>query len=85
MGAEQVEYTETCTVWAERARHSGARSEEAGEHFPDYAVEFNIRWAHHVLENWRVRHLGGYLYTVVSIEPNKRKGYKTLQCERVNE
>ena len=85
MGAEKVEYTKTRTVWAERVRATGTVSEEVGEHFPDYTVEFNIRDAHPVQENWRVRQLGGYLYTVTNIIPNLDKGYKTLLCERVNE
>lgn len=85
MGAEKVEYTKIRTVWAERVRATGSRSEEAGEHFPDYTVEFNIRDAHPVQENWRVQQLGGYLYTVTNIVPNLDKGYKTLLCERVNE
>lgn len=85
MGAEKVEYTKTRTVWAERVRATGSRSEEVGEHFPEYTVEFNIRDAHPVQENWRVQQLGGYLYTVTNIVPNLEKGYKTLLCERVNE
>lgn len=85
MGAEKVEYTKTRTVWAERVRATGTANEEVGEHFPDYTVEFNIRDAHPVQENWRVRQLGGYLYTVTNIIPNLDKGYKTLLCERVNE
>lgn len=85
MGAEKVEYTKTRTVWAERVRATGNMSEEVGEHFPDYTVEFNIRDAHPVQENWRVQQLGGYLYTVTNIVPNLDKGYKTLLCERVNE
>ena len=85
MGAETVTYTKTRTVWAERVRATGKMSEEVGEHFPDYTVEFNIRDAHPVQENWRVQQLGGYLYTVTNIVPNLDKGYKTLLCERVNE
>lgn len=85
MGAERVEYIETRTVRAERVRTTGNRSEEVGEHFPAYSAEFNIRDAHKVQENWRVRQVGGYLYAVVSIVPNLDKGYKTLLCDRVNE
>lgn len=85
MGAETVTYTKTRTVWAERVRATGNMSEEVGEHFPNYTVEFNIRDAHPVQENWRVQQLGGYLYTVTNIVPNLDKGYKTLLCERVNE
>lgn len=85
MGAERTEYVETRTVHAERVRTSGSRRDEVGEHFPTYSAEFNIRDAHPVEENWRVQQLGGYLYTVEAIVPNLDKGYKTLQCNRVNE
>ena len=85
MGAKKVEYQETRTVHAERVAASGGRSEEVGEHFPDYGVQFNIRSAHPVDENWRVRQQGGYLYTVCAIVPNTDRGYKTLICDRVNE
>lgn len=85
MGAETTTYSETRTVHAERVRTTGNRSEEVGEHFPDYAAEFNIRDAHPIAESWRVRQLCGYLYTVVAIIPNLDRGYKTLLCDRVNE
>ena len=84
-GEETTTYTEIRTVHAERVKQSGNRSEEVGEHFPDYRVEFNIRDAHPVQENWRVQQLGGYLYTVTNIVPNLDKGFKTLICDRVNE
>lgn len=84
-GEEATTYTETRTVHAERVKLSGSRSEEAGEHFPDYRTEFNIRDVHPVAENWRIQQLGGYLYTVTNIVPNLDKGYKTLICVRVNE
>lgn len=83
-GAE-TDYEDTTTVWAERVKISGRRSEEAGEHFPDYHVEFNIRDAHPVDDNWRVRQLGGNLYTVTNVIPNRDRGMLTLICERVNE
>lgn len=85
MGAEATTYVETATVHAERVRFSGRRSEEAAEHFPDYSVQFNIRDAHEVKENWRVQQLGGDLYVVTAIVPNLQFGYNTLVCERVNE
>lgn len=85
MGAKKVTYRETRTVWAERVSASGGRSEEVGEHFPTYSVQYNIRDVHPVQENWRIKQLGGYLYTVTAIIPNLDRGYKTLVCERVNE
>lgn len=83
-GEESVSYRKVRTIYAERVKFNGSRSEEAGEHFPDYRAEFNIRDAHPVRENWRVRQLGGYEYTVTNIIPNIDRGMNTLVCERVN-
>lgn len=84
-GEEATTYQEVRTVWAERRKQSGSRSEEVGEHFSDYRAEFNVRDAHPVKENWRVQQLGGNLYTVTTIIPNIGRGMNTLVCERVNE
>lgn|SRR5574344_1298283 len=84
-GAESVSYTATASIYAQRVKATGSRSEEVGEHFPAYEVEYNIRDAHTVAENWRVNERNGYLYTVVAIIPNTDRGYNTLICERVNE
>ncbi|OYP60397.1 hypothetical protein CIL02_08790 [Prevotella sp. P3-122] len=84
-GEAKTTYEQTRIVNAERVKNNGRRSEEVGEHFPDYNAEFNIRDAHPVDENWRVQQLGGHLYTVTNIIPNIDKGMKTLICERVNE
>ena len=84
-GNEKTTYEAVRTVWAERVKATGRRSEEVGEHFPDNSAEFNIRDAHPVQENWRVQQLGGDLYTVTNIIPNLDRGYKTLACGRVNE
>lgn len=85
MGAEDTVFNETRTVHAERVKFSGRRSEEVGEHFPEYRAEFNIRDVHPIDENWRVRQVGGHLYTVTAIVPNVERGYNTLVCDRVNE
>ncbi len=84
-GEETVSYVETVTADAERVQYSGRRSEEVGEHFPDYGVQWNIHEAHEVGENWRLRDENCYLYTVTNIIPNRRRGYNTLICVRVNE
>ena len=73
-GEETRCYKAIRTIYAERVKTSGSRSEEAGEHFPDYRAEFNIRDAHPVKENWRVKQLGGYEYTVTNIIPNIDRG-----------
>lgn len=85
-GAESTAYEELPPVHAQRKGLSGGRSEEAGEHFPDYRADFIVRSAHRaIVENWRVRERGGLLYTVVAVVPNRRRGMNTLVCERVNE
>lgn len=84
-GEEAATYEAVRTVWAQRVKQSGSRSDEVGEHFPDYRAEFNVRDAHPVKENWRVEQLGGCLYTVTAIIPNIDRGMLTLVCERVNE
>lgn len=84
-GDETMTYRPVRVVNAERVKFSGSRSEEVGEHFPDYRAEFNIRDAHPVREQWRVEQLGGYLYSVTNIIPNLDRGMITLVCDRVNE
>lgn len=83
-GEESVEYVHRKIIRAERVRMTGRRSDEAGEHFADYRAEFNIRYQHVIGENWRVREVRGYEYTVVAIVPNRDKAMTTLVCERVN-
>lgn len=73
------------TIHAERVKLTGRRSEEVGEHFPDYSARYNIYIAHEVAENWRVKEVGGNTYTVVAVEPNIDRGMKTLICERLND
>ena len=84
-GAEETVYVETRTVHAERVRNSGSMRDGAGEHFPAYHVEYNIRGNHEVSEHWQVRQLGGDLYWVTNILYNLDRGMQTLICERVNE
>lgn len=85
-GEERMAYGARGEIRAERVQMGGRRSEEAGEHFPDYSVKYNVRYGHEVKENWRVKDMRyGYLYAVTNVIPNMRKGMKTLVCERVNE
>ena len=84
-GSERIVYAEKVVAHAERVSAQGYKSDEVGEHFADARVQFNIRYAHHIHENWRVKQKGGDLYTVVAIIPNIDRGFKTLICEKVNE
>lgn len=84
-GAKATIWKESATVRAERVKYSGRRSNEVGEAFPNYTVEYNIRDAHAVKANWRVKDLKGNLYAVNAIIPNIDRGFNTLVCESVNE
>ena len=83
-GAKSIAYTPAGVIHAERVKIRGMASAEAGEMFADYRTEWNVRDAHPVAEHWRVRQLGGDLYTVTNVIPNRERGMKTLICERVN-
>lgn len=83
-GEEVETYVCVRTVYAERVKLSGNRSEEVGEHFPDYRAEFNIRDVHPIENNWHIKQLGGYEYAVTNVIPNIDRGMNTLVCERIN-
>lgn len=84
-GEKSTVWERCATVWAERRKLTGSRSDEVGEAFADYRTEWNVRDAHHIEEGWRVEHMGGHLYTVVSVIPNIDRGFNTLVCKRINE
>ena len=86
-GSEQVTYASVGYIHAERVKYTGTPSEEVSEHFADYKADFNVRRAHAVTEAWRVRgdRDDTNLYQVKNVLYNHKRGYKTLQCERVNE
>lgn len=84
LGGEKVAYEQTAIVWAERVKVSPRFSLEHGELFSDYTVEYNIRDAHGVDEKWRVQEVGGHLYDVINIIPNRDRGMLTLRVKRVN-
>ena len=84
-GEEVTEWATSVEADAELVTYTGRLSEEVGEHFADYSTKWNIHEAHEVAEHWRVQDEDGLLYTVTNIIPNRRRGFKTLICERVNE
>lgn len=85
-GSEPTDYVEKKVVHAERVSVSAYKSDEAGEHFADARVQFNIRSVFEVKANWQVKDIvNDELYTVVAIIPNKNKQFNTLICEKVNE
>lgn len=84
-GAKTLRWVASEPWYAQKVSGRGFRREEVGEHFADHTATFLVRSSVEVGENWRLRHIGGYLYTVTAIEPSRRLGMLTLTCERVNE
>lgn len=87
-GAEHTEWEDRAIVRGQLNRFSGARSDEAGEHWSNYTAEYYVRYATPVCENDRVRDLFGpddLTYVVVAITTNRLKGMKAISCERINE
>lgn len=84
-GAEKDSFVSVGVCHAERVKLTGYGHDEVGEHFADYRAVFRVRDAHKILEQWRVRELGGLTYVVVSIEPNRERGMLTLNCEKLNQ
>ena len=84
-GAPKSSFVDAGVAYAERVKMNGGSSEREKDTFSDYRVEWNIRDAHEVKETWRVEELGGYLYEVVNVIPNKERGMLTLVTNRVND
>lgn len=82
-GAELASYVDRGLIHAERVRMSGLEANEAGEIFADYRAGFRVRMAHAVGEKWQVE-ADGVRYSVVTVVPDRCRGLKTLNCERVN-
>ena len=81
----KFDYRTGPTIRADRVRLTGRSGVEVGEQFADFNAVYNIRDAHRVDNNWRVQEVGGHLYHVRNVEPNRDRGMLTLYCERVNE
>lgn len=84
LGGEKTTYEATVWARAERVKVSPRLTQELGELFSDYTVEWNIRDAHDVEEGWQVEETGGHRYRVANIIPNHSRGMLTLRCERIN-
>lgn len=84
-GEEFLTYKSKGTVYADRVKMTGKRSEVIAEHFPSYSTAYDVYIYANVKENWRCQEVGGYLYDITNIIPNEQKDMQTLICERVNE
>lgn len=85
-GEETPSYEETPShaVYAELVRATAATRQSLDEHFAAHIRTFRVRDAHKVSEGWRLREVGGLLYTVTAVLPNVDRGFLELTCERVD-
>lgn len=78
------DFVPTRRVRAGRVKLSGQSRMSAYERFSDFNAIYEIRDAHTVDNGWRVQEIGGHLYTVCAVEPNRERGMLILICKRVN-
>lgn len=84
--AGQSRYTqfESLGVYHAQLRSSrGFRSTEAAQDVADHSATFILRITAPAVEHGRLRHIGGYEYTITSVERNRRLAMQTVTCERV--
>lgn len=84
-GEKSLTWVKVRTVRAERVSLTGRRSEEVAEHFSDLRSMWNIRKVHPVRPNWRMKDSDGFTHVIVAVEPNRRREFNTLVCERLND
>lgn len=85
-GSKTTVWEMVAQIHAERVKMSGNMSLQNGERFSDYSADFYCRFAIQVKEHDRLQStLGGNLYEVCNVIPNREKQLKTLQCARINE
>ena len=83
-GASVVTYTACGRIHAQATWKGGSTHTDSAELFPDGRMEVIVRSSHAVSEGWRLEYYGT-LYSVVAMEHNRRRGFKRLICEKVNE
>lgn len=88
-GEEITTYQPAGTARAERVSLSGRLALQVGERFTDYDLTLRINAAHPVAELWRLTldtaDTPTEPYQVETIDHNRRRGFKTLFCTRVNQ
>lgn len=84
-GQKTYKEFESLGVYHAQLKNSrGYRRDESAERFADHSATFYMRITAPAVENGRLRHIGGYEYTITSVERVRRLAMKILTCERVN-
>lgn len=89
-GALLAKYTTLAYIRAERASMRATERNEAGEMYADIHAEYNVRYLHDIRRGDRLTEVSdedtdsGALMEVTAVIANRRKGLKTVICDRVN-
>lgn len=89
-GALLAKYTTLGIIHAERASMRATERNEAGEMYADMHAEYYVRYLHDIRRGDRLAEVSdadtdsGALMEVTAVISNRRKGFKTIICDRVN-
>lgn len=89
-GALLAKYTTLAYIRAERASMRATERNEAGEMYADIHAEYYVRYLHDIRRGDRLTEVSdedtdsGALMEVTAVIANRRKGLKTVICDRVN-
>lgn len=89
-GALLAKYTVVGYIHAERASMRATERAEAGEMYADMNAEYRVRYLHDIRRGDRLTEVSdedadsGALMEVTAVIANRRKGFKTIICARVN-
>lgn len=89
-GALLAKYTTLGIIHTERASMRATERNEAGEMYADMHAEYNVRYQHDIrrgdrlveCDEWGTEN--GAEMEVTAVIANRRKGFKTIICDRVN-
>ena len=89
-GAREVVFADQGAIRAERVSMRATERAEAGEMYADMHAEYNVRHQHGIRRGDRVAECDEYgtdngaEMEVTAVIANRRKGFKTIICDRVN-
>lgn len=72
-------------IRAGRTRLTPTGSAKTAEAFAGYDATYDVRSYHEVTTGWRVQEPGMPVMAVENVLTNRRRGYKSLLCRKIND
>lgn len=80
-GSDEIVFSEPYTTWAQINNRNGRMREDMALRFGDYTLELVVRIQHQVKQEDKIELVGETgSYVVVSVVPNRERGFNTLIC-----